>query len=267
MYDCHVHSEFSGDSEMPIDIACEIAIQNALEGLTFTDHLDYDFPGFEDLFNIDFDKYSAVMDETKKKFAPRLKVLKGIEIGIQPHVIDQTIKVVESFNFDYVLASVHILDGKDPYEKTFYDNVEKREIYERYLKQILFMVNNISNYDNIGHPEFIIRYAPYKDRMMRYSDFADVFDAIFKKLITDGKGIELNTGSYKNFPNRITPAYDIDVLKRYRELGGEIVSLASDAHYEQYVGFKFDEFRGYLQEAGFRYAAHFEGRKPVFDKL
>lgn len=267
LYDCHVHSKFSGDSEMPVEIACETAIRNRLDGITFTDHLDYDFPNYQDCFNIDFEKYSVEMEEAKNKYASRLKVLKGIEIGIQPHVIEKTIKVVESYDFDYVLASVHILDGMDPYDKNFYDNKEQKAVYERYLKQILFMVNNISNYDNIGHPEFIIRYAPYQDRAMKYTDFADIFDAIFKKIIADGKGMEVNTGSFKNFPNRITPAYDINVLKRYRELGGEIVSLASDAHFEEYIGFRFDEFSSLLLAAGFKYAVHFEGRKPVFDKL
>lgn len=253
---------------MPIDTACETAINNGLEGIAFTDHLDYDFPEYDgNFFDIDFDKYSEHMDKTKLKYSSKLKVLKGIEIGIQQHVIEKTIKVVESYNFDYVLASIHLLDRLDPYKESFYASRKKNEAYERYLKEILFMVKNISNYDNISHPEFIIRYAPYADRSLLYADHSDLFDEIFKIIISAGKGMEVNTGSFKNFPNRITPAYDINVLKRYRELGGEIVTLASDAHFTQYVGYKFDEFRSLILDAGFKYTTHFENRKPVFDKL
>jgi histidinol-phosphatase (PHP family) len=253
---------------MPVETACETAISNGLEGITFTDHLDYDYPGYDDdFFHIDFKKYSDSMDKTRSEYASRLNVLKGIEIGIQPHVIDKTVKVVESYNFDYVLASVHIMDGLDPYRESFYETRQKHEAYARYLSEILFMVKNISNFDNIGHPEYIIRYATYNVRMLLYADHSDLFDEIFKMLISGGKGMEVNTGSYKTFPNRVTPAYDINVLKRYRELGGEIVTLASDAHFPQYIGYKFKEFRALLLEAGFQYSVHFENRKPVFDRL
>lgn len=81
------------------------------------------------------------------------------------------------------------------------------------------------------------------------------------------KGIEVNTSSYKDSPGVVTAGYDIQLLKRYRELGGEIVVLGSDAHSPEYIGYKFENFKEILLQAGFRYIAHFESRKPVLEIL
>jgi histidinol-phosphatase (PHP family) len=94
MFDSHVHSSFSGDSDMPAETACETAIKLGLSGIAFTDHLDIDFPDFDVKFLIDFEQYSSVMDEIKSRFESGLKVLKGIEVGIQPHVIEESDETV-----------------------------------------------------------------------------------------------------------------------------------------------------------------------------
>lgn len=267
MFDCHVHSSFSLDSEMPADVACKRAINEGLEGITFTDHLDLDFPGYDNKFNIDFDYYSRFMDELKSSQQNGFKVLKGIEAGIQPHVIEDTFKIIESQEFDYVLASVHILDGFDPYLKTYYEGKTKKAAYERYLQEILFMVKNISNFDNVGHFEYIIRCASYDDRSLRYHEHSEVFDEILKELIYKGKGFEINTGSFRDKPGINTAEYDATVLRRYKELGGEIISLGSDAHDAEYIGYKFALCRDMLLDTGFRHIVHFEQRKPVFNRL
>lgn len=267
MFDCHIHSRFSADSVMNATEACKKAVQAGLSGIAFTDHLDIDYPE-TDVFNkIDFEHYCRFMDDLKEKEKDRLKVLKGIEIGIQPNVIDESSKIVRSHDFDYVLASIHILDGIDPYKKVYYESKTKIEAYEKYLREILFMVRNFNDFDNVGHFEYIIRNACYDDRTMKYDDHIGVFDEIFKALINKGKGFEINTGSFRDKPGIVTAGYDIAVLKRYKELGGEIVSLGSDAHNTEYIGYKFGFFKDLLLEAGFRYETYFEKRKPVYIPL
>lgn len=267
MIDCHVHSKFSTDGEMTPEIACEKAINIGLEGMTFTDHLDFDFPGASSFDNIDFKEYSVYMDNLKDQYKSRLSVFKGIEVGIQPHVIQESLKTVRSVNFDYVLASVHLIDGIDPYCRDYYKGKSIIEAYELYLRQILYTVVTFEDYDNIGHMEYITRYSGYDDRTLRYNNHSDIFDLIFKELIARGKGFEINTGSFRDKPGVITAHYDTAVLKRYRELGGEIVSLASDAHNPDYIGYKFDYFKDILKDCGFNFVAYFEKRKPVFKRL
>jgi histidinol-phosphatase (PHP family) len=267
MFDSHIHSFFSKDSEMKVEDACEKARSIGLDGIAFTDHLDIEYPEKGDFGNIDFDYYSSFMDDLKAKQLGGFKVLKGIEVGIQPHVIEKTKAVVMSHNFDYVLASVHMLDGEDPYESVYFLGKSKREAFERYFTEILFMIKNFSDFNNVGHFEYITRKSCYDDRSILYKDYSETFDEIFRELIHQGKGFEVNTASFRDKPGISTSVYDIDVLKRYRKLGGEIISLGSDSHTPNYIGYKFEYFRDLIEKAGFKYTAHFENRKPVFDKI
>lgn len=267
MFDCHVHSSFSGDSEMPAELACETAKKAGLSGLAFTDHLDYDYPNFDEKFLIDFDIYNEFMDKLKFKHNGGFKVLKGIEAGIQPHVIEDTQALVRKYDFDFVIGSIHIIDRIDPYYGEYYEGRTKVQAYSRYLEEILYMLNNFSDFDVMGHIDYIIRYCKYSDRSMRYNEHCDVMDAIFKRLVTMGKGMELNTGAFREKEGHTIPEFDENIIRRYRELGGEIICLGSDAHFPEYIGYKFDYFKEIIKKAGFNYLAHFENRKPIFEKI
>ena len=265
MFDCHVHSKFSADSSMDAVDACEAAIRLGLKGIAFTDHLDIDYPDTDLSWLIDFNQYIAQISVLKQDYKNKLNVLKAIEVGIQPHVIDESLKIVKSGSFDYVLASVHIIDGIDPYAKVYYKDRCKFDAYERYLQEIFFMITNYNDFDMVGHFEYIIRYAHYVDRSIRYADHSDVFDSILKELIRQGRGFEVNTGTYRD--PLASVEYDTAVLKRYRELGGELVCLGSDAHRIDHIGLSFNYFAQIIKDAGFRYTVHYEDRKPVYDKL
>ena len=81
-------------------------------------------------------------------------------------------------------------------------------------------------------------------------------------LAENGKALEINTKTYQELKGR-TPVLDENILRRYRELGGEIVSLGSDSHDAGNVGLHFDRFAHILKSCGFRYLAHYEKRKLV----
>ena len=264
MFDCHVHSSFSGDSEMEAVTACDRAIELGLTGIAFTDHLDYDYPDYDEKFLIDFDKYSGFMDSIKTQYTGRLKIMKGIEVGIQPHVIEDTTKVVEKYDFDFVIASVHIIDKMDPYYGEYYKGKSKEQAYSRYLEAILTSVTDFDNFDVVGHIGYIRRYCSYDDRTLRYQDFSDVIDCILKTVISKGKGIEVNTSGYKDME---CPIPDFDIIRRYVELGGEIITMGSDAHFPEHMARNFGHVRDRLGDIGFKYTAHFEQRKVVFDKI
>lgn len=265
MFDCHVHSSFSGDSDMNCDTALNTALDIGLEGIAFTDHLDYDYPDYDDVFLIDFDKYSVFMDELKKNYTGRIKVLKGIEVGIQPHVIESSLEVVNKYDFDLVIASVHIVDKLDLHNGDFCKSKTQKEAYTRYLEEVLKTVNSFSNFDIFGHIDLIRRYGCYDDKTLKYTDYMDLINEILAKLISMGKGIEVNTSGFRYSLN--SPMPDFEIIKRFKELGGEIISTSSDAHYPEHIGYKFDYLKEMLKKAGFSYTAHFEQRKPMFTKI
>jgi histidinol-phosphatase (PHP family) len=263
MFDCHMHTKFSTDSIMDVATACKASIDLGLDGIAFTDHMDIDFPG--EGFMVDFDDYFLEMSAIRESYGKSIKILDAIEVGIQPHVLDEAMKTVTSYPFDYVLASVHILDGVDPAIGEYYKDKSKHEAYELYLKEIYQMIKSFKSFDMVGHFEYIIRYASYGDRMLRYTDHKDILDAILSELVKQGRGFELNTGTYRKLLPDVD--YDFEVLKRYRQLGGELICLGSDAHRPENIAFKFDYYSQMLRDAGFKYTVHFEKRKPVFDPL
>jgi histidinol-phosphatase (PHP family) len=263
MFDCHMHTKFSIDSNMDASNACETAISLGLDGIAFTDHIDFDFPGEDCL--IDFNQYFAEMTPVREKYRDRIKLLNSVEVGIQPHVLTESMELITGYPFDYVLASVHVMDGIDPYMREFYKGKSKIEAYERYLQEIYFMIKNFESFDMVGHFEYIIRYSSYADRTLRYNDHKEILDAIMIELIQQGRGFEVNTGTFRN--ETADAQYDFEVLKRYRELGGELICLGSDAHRLEHIGIRFDYFAQMLRDAGFKYTVHFEERKPVFDRL
>ncbi|MCX7709661.1 MAG: histidinol-phosphatase HisJ family protein [Clostridia bacterium] len=262
MFDCHLHSNFSGDSQMSVDEACEKAISLGLKGIAFTDHLDYDYPDYEEVFMINFDQYSKFMDQTKLKYNHRLKVLKGIEVGIQPHVLADSEQVVTGYDFDFVIGSTHIIDKLDPYTGSYFAGKTKKQSDTRYLEEVLFAVENFKNYDVVGHIGYIRRYNQCDDKTLRYVDYHDLIDTILKTVIRDGKGIEVNTSGFKGILN--TPIPDFDILKRYKELGGEIITLGSDAHSAEHIALNFNFVKDQLKQIGFKTVTYFEKRKPVF---
>ncbi len=264
MIDCHLHSDYSFDSSMKLEEACESAIRNNLKGIAFTDHLDLEFPGYDNDIIIDFDKYDEHIAKVNSRFEKVLKIVKGIEIGTQPHLYTKTAEIINNRLFDYIIGSVHIIDGYDPYEPGYFYGKSRSNAYRRYLETLNHLLINCRFFDALGHFDFVIRRAPYEDRSIKYSELSDIFDEIFRNLIYNGKCLEINTGSYRDLPDRPAPDFDINILRRYRELGGEMICLGSDAHSPEYPGYKFGYFLNIILNAGFKYLVHFEQRKPVF---
>jgi histidinol-phosphatase (PHP family) len=264
MFDCHVHSSFSGDSNMDAGLAVETAKKVGLEGIAFTDHLDFDYPDYDDVFLIDFNEYSEYMNRLKQE-CEGFRVLKGIEVGIQPHVVKESLEVVKKYGFDIVIGSVHIVDKLDLHNGDFCRGKTKKESYSRYLETVLECISLFDDFDVLGHIDLIRRYGCYDDKTLSINDYRDYIDAILNKLISDGRGIEVNTSGYRYKLD--SPMPDYEIIKRYRELNGEIICTSSDAHTPDYIGYKFDYINELLLKAGFKYTTHFENRKPVFTSI
>lgn len=265
MYDNHIHSNFSGDSDMEPNCACQKAVELGLSGLVFTDHVDYDFPDFDENFLIDLDQYFKYFKELQDNWKNKLDISIGIEMGYQPHVIDQINETLNKYPFEFIINSVHIIDYLDPYKGQYYIGKTQKEAYERYLEEVLRSINAYDNYDVIGHIGYIARYGNYEDKALRYNDYAEILDKILKAIIEKGKGIELNTSGLRTDLHSSIPG--LDIFKRYFELGGEIITIGSDAHHTDHLGHSFKEATQCLKEIGFKYVTHFKERKPVFEKL
>ena len=126
-------------------------------------------------------------------------------------------------------------------------------------------INTIDKFCVYGHIDFISRYGIYKDNSLKYRDYSDLIDEVLKTLINKNKGIEINTSGYRYKLNQTYPQYDI--LKRYKELGGEIITIGSDAHTPDYVGDHFEVAYEMLVKSGFKYITRFKNLKPSFTAI
>ncbi len=258
--DSHTHSNFSPDSSMTIKEALVAAEKIGLAGLAFTDHLDLKTPDGDMRFA--FDPADQQREALLHRQNSKVDLLSGVEIGLQPENLKETKEYLSNYKFDTIIASIHFVDGVDPYKGDYYQGLQKREAYGRYLELIYELTRLYPDFDILGHYDYISRYAPYTTRSLYYREFPDNFDAILNSLSQNGKSIEINTNTYR-LRNGETPILDLNIFKRFRELGGEFVSIGSDAHTSERIGEQFEYYLHQLKSCGFKYITHFKERKAV----
>ena len=267
--DCHLHSYHSGDSDTPMEDMIQRGIAQGLTTMCFTEHNDFDYPESPDtpagMFLLNTDSYLYDLIQLKEKYADRIRLLFGVELGLQPQVLRENAVYAKSYDFDFIIGSSHVCHGCDPYYPDFYKERPEEEAYREYFESILENIKKFSNFDVYGHLDYAVRYGPDMDKNYSYEKYKDVLDEILKLLLDKGKGIELNTGGIKKGMKDFHPC--MDVLKRYRELGGEIITVGSDSHDTQHISDAFDRAANVLKECGFEYYTIFEKRSPEFKRI
>ena len=271
--DNHVHTSFSTDSDTPMEQMVLTGIELDLSSICFTDHIDYDFPdmgnGVEFLFDVD--EYFAKLAALKESY-PQFELRRGVEIGLKPDLTERCNALVHGYPFDFVIGSTHLVDNVDPYYPAFWEQYSEKEGIRRYYELTMENIKTGIDFDVYGHIDYIIRYTPtqqkykaqgiineaYMEKCFRES--ADAVDEILHLLLARGKGIEVNTAGIKYGLGHTNPQEK--VLKRYRELGGEIITVGSDAHETKHLAYAFERIPALLQSCGFRYYTEFRGRKP-----
>lgn len=267
-WDTHMHCNFSGDCDSTPESMIEAAISKGLSGICFTDHMDYDYPVQPDnptVFEFDPAEYDSAIHRIQRQYAGRLPILHGIELGLQPHLAKRHMQLLCGHRFDFVIGSSHIVHGRDPYYASFYEGRSEKEAYLEYFESILENIKAFHDFDVYGHIDYVVRYGPDKNMHYSYQAYADIIDEILKQLVSLGKGIEVNTAGFTYGLGHPNPCEDI--LKRYRELGGEILTLGADAHQPEHVAFGFDRVPQLLDACGFSYYTIFKERKAVFISL
>lgn len=267
--DYHLHSSFSGDSHTPMEDMILQGIAQGLHTMCFTEHNDFDFPDAPDepgsRFLLNTDSYLYDLLHYKEKYADKIRILFGVELGLQPEVLRKNAVYAKSYDFDFIIGSSHLCHGLDPYLPAFYEGRTSREAYSEYFQSILENIRKFSNFDVYGHLDYVVRYGPHKDESYSYEEHRDIFDEILRLLIENGKGLELNTGGLKSGLRDLHPC--LGVLKRYKELGGEIITIGSDAHDATTIGAHFHRAEEALLACGFTYYTVFEKRVAEFKRL
>lgn len=273
--DMHMHTWFSTDSEAcPRDMADE-AVRKGLKTICFTDHFDKDDLEWGEEGIFDVDAYFVEMQKLQEEYAGKLNIRIGIELGLRTYLKDYYEELTKKYPFDFVIGSVHNVpykkdaEGKILYtdpaaEKLFTDRTDK-EAYRLMMETTLENVRTSDCFQTLGHLDYVVRYGKSREKEYSYTDYADIIDEILKLLIEKEKGLEVNSAGLKYGLPFAHP--HPDVLKRYRELGGEIITIGADAHKPEHIAYDFAKAEEILKSRGFKYYTEFFEQKPVFKQL
>lgn len=273
--DMHMHTWFSTDSEAcPRDMADE-AVRKGLKTICFTDHFDKDDLEWGEEGIFDMDAYFVEMQKLQEEYAGKLNIRIGIELGLRTYLKDYYEELTKKYPFDFVIGSVHNVPYKkdaegnilytDPAaEKLFTDRTDK-EAYRLMMETTLENVRTSECFQTLGHLDYVVRYGKSREKEYSYTDYADIIDEILKLLIEKEKGLEVNSAGLKYGLPFAHP--HPDVLKRYHELGGEIITIGADAHKPEHIAYDFAKAEEILKSCGFKYYTEFFEQKPVFKQL
>nr|WP_300186270.1 histidinol-phosphatase HisJ family protein [uncultured Agathobaculum sp.] len=273
--DYHVHSEYSDDSTYPLEQVIRDAIGMGMDEICITDHVDYGikkdwdageeiaYRGSQPLANVDYPRYMAALRDMQSRYGDRIRIRVGLEFGIQTHTIPQFRALLTRYPLDFVILSIHQVENQEFWTQEFQHGRTQREYNERYYEELLAVVQQYQGYSVLGHLDLITRYD--KQGVYPFERVRPLVEAILRRVIADGKGIEVNTSSHRYGLTDTTPS--VAILQLYRELGGTILTIGSDSHAPAHLGTHIEQARALLRDMGFRQFCTFERMQPVFHPL
>ena len=260
MFDFHLHSRVSFDGRDTAENMVAAAKKAGLKAICFTDHMDYDPRSVEQTLCFSMDDYRKTYDNLA---CADLEICRGVEFGFLPGNQDRIRQDAMKHPYDFIIGSLHFADGIDVYFPEYWEGKTYEYAIAHYLDELLRSVREQDTFDVLGHITYLGKASanPRKEPIL-LKDFQEVADEILKTVAQKGKGIEINTSGVDKC-GAFLP--DAAYLRRFKELGGSIVTVGSDAHHSNRVGQYCKEACSLVSEI-FGYVCTFKNRQPVFHK-
>jgi histidinol-phosphatase (PHP family) len=255
--DYHIHSNYSCDCQVTMEEMCQAAIEFGVEEIGFSDHYDL-IPEDPCCAFFQADAWWQTLQRCREDFRGSLSIRAGIELG-EPHLFQTEIQeILGSYPWDYSLASVHWVGSKTVFDSSYFTNTPD-VAYRTYFREVAEMVTR-ADFDILAHMDVVKRYGfdiyGVYDPLQFESEIREILSICAKR----GIALEVNTAYLRRPIQQISPSPVI--LSWFREEGGQRVTLGSDAHLSEHVGFGLDSAMGFLRSAGFKHLTSFESRNP-----
>ena len=261
MFDFHMHSIISFDGHDTPATMLRAAEEKGLKEICFTEHTDYQKDKLVQDMVFDPQLYHALLDPLH---SDKVQIRRGIEFGLKEYNMEQLKTDISKRRYDFVIGSIHFVDEIDVYFPEFWDGRTIAEAECRFMEQTLSCVQAHEGFDVLGHLTYLSKSNSHpSNRPLDYEAHRELTDEILRTLVNKGIGLEINTSGMHRV-HRFLP--DEKYLRRFRELGGEIVTVGSDAHTHDRVGQHTKDACDLLRDI-FGYVCTFEDRKPIFHKL
>lgn len=261
MFDLHMHSTVSFDGhDAPIKMA-RAAVKAGLKEICFTDHIDYGKKPDDQSMIFDTAVYNAAYDDLEME---GLTIRRGMEFGLYPDNVERFRQDLQRRPFDFVLGSVHFIGEQDVYLKDYWVGKTVFQAEREYLETTLACIQAHEDFDVLGHLTYISKVRAHPaPRPVPYEEHRSIVDEILRTLARKGKGMEMNTSGVDRCGDFLPSE---QIFRRFKELGGQIVTVGSDAHTASRVGQYTDRACHILKDI-FGYVCTFQERQPVFHQL
>lgn len=253
--DYHMHSTFSFDAVQTIEEAVKSAINNKINEICFTEHVSFD-PDDSSYKTFKFEDYFKQIKKIQDLYKKQITIKAGIEAGEYYLYKDDFDLYFKENNIDFVIGSVHNINKKG-LRTNLRENGHSIS-YENYFNEVLKLAS-CGDFDVLGHLDLIQRYAFNDFGVYDFNKYTEIIHEILKTVIRRNKGIEINTSGYMS-NNLFFPR--LEIIKLYKELGGKILTVGSDAHDSKRVGENIQYTYELLKNIGFECIYTFEKRTP-----
>ncbi len=258
-FDFHIHSDSSHDGQASVSAICDAAAEAGLTHIAVTDHVEM----------VDFNRYgceaaaarSAMEVAAAQKQLPAgLRLFFGVELGCPLFDLPKTDALLNTYDYDFVLASQHQLGADPDFYYLDFAQLDIGKTLDRYFEAVLALCE-WGRFHALAHLTYPMRYISLELRPDGYGRWQKVIDEILRVMARDGLALEVNTGGLRK-PVRLTSP-DLPLIRRFYELGGEYVTIGSDAHRLCELGSGLQEGLRLIREAGFDRITYFEKGRAV----
>lgn len=265
MYDCHLHTNYSYDGQTTMKGVCEISVRNGMKGICFTDHVELQAFAKEHENTPDYAAYKAGFEEVKALYGERLEMARGIELGLSDGIYERNLEEIKKAEPDFIIGSVHFINGVEVYNGSYLAGKTREQAYLTYLEHMVKMVKEHDYFCVLGHLDMILRVPGFENRSFDTVEMRLLVDDILKEIISTGRGIEVNASGWNYGLPSAHP--EVQTLRRYKELGGHIITTGSDSHRFDSVNRDIDRATALLKELGFEYISYFKNMKEEKRKI
>lgn len=248
-------------------MVCSRVVEQGFDEIAFTEHLDLD-PQDEGYGFYDYEAISKRISELKNLYNGRLGIKKGIEVTYQKKREVEIKNFLKDKDYDFVIGSVHLIgefdvsqvQGTEEYFKRF----DRKEAFQSYFDVTYDLVNS-GIFDILGHFEMIRRYALKYVEDYSYNEFKEPIDRVLELVVKKGMTLEVNTSGIRHLPKETYPR--LEIVRRFFELGGKFITVGSDAHLKEHIGYRIAETMELLQGNGAKEVTLFDGRSKRLGRM
>ena len=257
MFDQHVHSSFSFDSNENLENYINVCNEN---DIITTEHLDFENPviNYKDSL-FDYLKYVGQVEILNQKYPN--KFFSGIEIGYTLNSEKRIEDFLKNKNFNLKLLSIH-QNGNYDYMCVNKKLISLEALIQEYFEQMIQALESSIEFNVLAHFEYGLRMIDIS--VIEFDNLASVFlNKIIELIVKKEIAFEVNTKSMYKYKKENLYSY---MIEKYLKKGGKLFTLGSDAHNIKDYAYKFDEATKFLLSKNIKEIILFKD-KVIMQKL